>query len=129
MVKPNEDEVSALMKKEIKSDEDLKEALSFLKQKGVEVPLLSLGKDGAAAMIDGKYYKFLTQPVNVVNAVGSGDSTVAGIAAGLDMGYSLEDAIKLGMATGTANTQFEQTGMVTKDLVDRFFAQIRVEMI
>ncbi len=129
MVKPNEDEVSALMNKEIRTDEDIKEALFYLKQRGVEVPLLSLGKDGAAAMIDGSCYKFLTQPVEVVNAVGSGDSTVAGIASGLDMGYSLEDAIKLGMATGTANTQFEQTGMVTKELVDKFFSQIKVKEI
>ena len=129
MVKPNEDELSALMNKEITTDDDIKDALFYLKEKGVEVPLLSLGKDGAAAMIDGCCYKFLTQPVKVVNAVGSGDSTVAGIAAGLDMGYSLEDAIKLGMATGTANTQFEQTGMVTKELVDKFFSQIKVKEI
>lgn len=129
MVKPNQDEVAVLMNKEIATDDDIKEALSYLKAKGVEVPLLSLGKDGAAAMIDGACYKFLTQPVKVVNAVGSGDSTVAGIASGLDMGYSLEDSIKLGMATGTANTQFEQTGMVTKELVDKFFAQIKVKRI
>ena len=129
MVKPNEDELSVLMNKEISTEEDIKDALFFLKEKGVEIPLLSLGKDGAAAMIDGCCYKFLTQPVKVVNAVGSGDSTVAGIAAGLDMGYSLEDAIKLGMATGTANTQFEQTGMVTKELVDKFFSQITIKKI
>lgn len=129
MVKPNEDELSVLMNREIETEDAIKDALFFLKEKGVEVPLLSLGKDGAAAMIDGCCYKFLTQPVKVVNAVGSGDSTVAGIAAGLDMGYSLEDAIKLGMATGTANTQFEQTGMVTKELVDKFFSQITVKKI
>ena len=122
MVKPNEN-------REIETEDDIKDALFFLKEKGVEIPLLSLGKDGAAAMIDGCCYKFLTQPVKVVNAVGSGDSTVAGIAAGLDMGYSLEDAIKLGMATGTANTQFEQTGMVTKELVDKFFSQIKVKKL
>ncbi len=129
MVKPNQDEVAVLMNKEIKTDEDIKEALLYLSEKGVEVPLLSLGKDGAAAMIEGRYYKFSTQSVKVVNAVGSGDSSVAGIAAGLDMGYTLEDAIKLGMASGTANTQFEQTGMVTKELVDKFFGEIKVEMI
>ena len=129
MVKPNEDELSVLMNREIETEDDIKDALFFLKEKGVEIPLLSLGKDGAAAMIDGCCYKFLTQPVKVVNAVGSGDSTVAGIAAGLDMGYSLEDAIKLGMATGTANTQFEQTGMVTKELVDKFFSQIKVKKL
>ena len=126
MVKPNQDEISALMNKEITTDEDIKQALFYLMENGVEIPLLSLGKDGMAALIDGHCYRFLPPCVKVVNAVGSGDSAVAGIASGIDMGYLVEDAIKLGMATGAANTQFEQTGIVTKELVDEYFAQIKV---
>ena len=126
MVKPNNDELSTLMEKEIKTDAEIKEALFFLLEKGVEVPFISLGKDGAAAMIDGECYKFSCPKVSVVNAVGSGDSAVAGVCAGIDMGYDLVDSIKLGMASGTANTQFSQTGIVTKELVDEFFNQINV---
>ena len=127
MVKPNNDEIAVLMNKEIKSDEHIKEALLFLLEKGVEVPFISMGKDGAAAMIDNKCYKFIAPRVQVVNTVGSGDSTVAGVVAGIDMGCSVTDAIKLGMAAGVANTQFEQTGFVTKELVDKFFDQIEVK--
>ena len=115
------------MKHEIKSDEQIKQALRFLYDKGVEVPFVSLGKDGAAAMIDKRCYRFISPKVQVVNTVGSGDSSVAGVVAGLDMGYSLSDAIKLGMAAGTANTQFEQTGFVTKEMVDKYFNQIEVK--
>ena len=129
MVKPNNDELSALMNKEIKTDSDIKEALFFLYEKGIEVPFISLGKDGAAAMVDGACYKFSTPEVEVVNAVGSGDSAVAGVCAGLDMGYSIIDAIKLGMASGTANTQFAQTGIVTKELVNAYFKNIKVTEI
>ncbi len=129
MVKPNQDEVSVLMNKEITTDDHIKEALCYLFNKGVEIPFITLGKNGSAAMIDGCYYKFSTPSVKVVNAVGSGDSSVAGIAAGLDMGYSVVDAIKLGMAAGTANTQFEQTGMVTKELVDKYYSLIKVKEI
>ena len=127
MVKPNNDEIAALMKQEIKSDEQIKQALRFLYDKGVEVPFVSLGKDGAAAMIDKRCYRFISPKVQVVNTVGSGDSSVAGVVAGLDMGYSLSDAIKLGMAAGTANTQFGQTGFVTKEIVDKYFNQIEVK--
>ena len=129
MVKPNDDELSELMKRKIVSDEDIKEALLFLYEKGVEVPFLSLGKNGSAAMADGKCCRFITPNVSVVNTVGSGDSAVAGVAAGIDMGYSTEDAIRLGMAAGVANTQFEQTGFVTKELVDKFFKQIEIRII
>ena len=121
MVKPNQDELSVLMNKEIKTDEDVKEALFYLLEKGVEIPFISRGKDGAAALIDGKCYKFLPPEVKVINTVGSGDSTVSGVAVGLDMGYNIETSIKLGIASGTANTQFEQTGIVTKELVEKYF--------
>ena len=129
MVKPNDDEIAALMNKEIKSDEHIKEALMFLFEKGVEVPFISLGKNGAAAMIDEKCYKFIPPSLTAVNTVGSGDSAVAGVAAGIDMGYTMENAIKLGMAAGAANTQFEQTGFVTKEMVDEFFSLVTVKEI
>lgn len=129
MVKPNQDEISVLMNKEITTDDHIKEALFYLMEKGVEIPFLSLGKEGSAAMIEGRCYRFLSPSVKVINAVGSGDSSVAGIATGLDMGYTIEKAIKLGMATGTANTQFEQTGMVTKELVEQYFSLIKVREI
>ncbi len=128
MIKPNRDEICALMGREIKEDKDIKEALSFLSKTGIEVPLISLGKEGAAAMVDGCFYKFLTPSVNVINTVGSGDSAVAGVAAGLDMGYDVKTSIKLGMASGAANTQFEQTGIVTKELVERFYQKVDVKM-
>ncbi len=126
MVKPNREEMSALLGKEITTDDHIKEALLFLKKKGVELPFISLGKEGAAAMTDGHFYKFLPPETEVVNTVGSGDSVVAGIAAGLDMGYDIKDAIKLGMAAGVANTQFKQTGFVTKEVVEKFLSQIRI---
>lgn len=129
MVKPNDDEISCLMGREIKSDADIKDALFFLGEKGVEVPFVSLGKDGAAALVNGNCYKFITPEVAVVNSVGSGDSAVAGVVAGIDMGYTIENAIKLGMAAGVANTQFEQTGFVTKELVDKFFKCIQIKGI
>ncbi len=129
MVKPNDDEVAALMNKAVKTDDDIKEALLFLYEKGVEVPFISLGKNGAAAMIDGICYRFFPPEVTVINSVGSGDSAVAGVASGLDMGYDIKDAIKLGMAAGAANTQFAQTGFVTKELVEKFYSQIGVEII
>ena len=129
MVKPNTDEIAELMGKCVETDNDIKEALNFIFEKGVTIPLVSLGKDGAAAMIDGCFYKFLPPKVDVVNAVGSGDSSVSGIASGIDMGCSVQDAIKFGMACGTANTQFEQTGVVTKELVDEYLPKIIVEMI
>ena len=129
MVKPNRYELSLLMDKEISSIEDVKEALLFLQKSGVELPLATLGKDGALAYVDGKFYKFTSPEVDVINTVGSGDSSVAGIAVGLSRGMSIVDSIKLGMAAGTANTQSPETGFVTKELVEKYYKEIIVDII
>ncbi|MBQ8808697.1 MAG: 1-phosphofructokinase family hexose kinase, partial [Clostridia bacterium] len=127
MIKPNRYELSLLMKCEINSLEDVKKALIFLRDSGIELPLITLGKDGAMAYTDNTFYKFNSPVVKVKNTVGSGDSSVAGIATGLRRGMNVIDSVKLGMAAGTANTQFEETGMVSCELVEKYYKEITVE--
>ncbi len=129
MVKPNRYELSMLMGKEIDCVECVKEALLFLRDSGVELPLATLGKDGAMAYTDGKFYKFSSPEVDVINTVGSGDSSVSGIAVGLSHGMNIIDSVKLGMAAGTANTQSPETGFVTKELVEKYYKEIIVDVI
>jgi len=129
MVKPNRYELSLLMNREITSIEDVKKALIFLRDCGVELPLATLGKDGAVAYTDGKFYKFSSPEVEVINTVGSGDSSVAGIAVGISRGMSIIDSVKLGMAAGTANTQFPETGVVTPELVEKYYKEILVDTL
>lgn len=126
MVKPNCDEAQQLTGIYPKTTNDVKTFLRFLKEKGVTVPFVSLGKNGSATLINDKYYHFKIPSVTVVNSVGSGDSTVAGIAVGICRNLPIIDAIRLGMASGIANTQFQQTGLVTTDLVEKFYKQIDV---
>lgn len=123
MVKPNKDE---FLKFTGQDAFDTKKALLFLKQQGVQIPFISLGKDGAVAMIDEAFYHFSVPAIDVVNAVGSGDSTVAGIATGISRGMCVLDAIRLGMAAGMSNTQFEATGFVKKEAVEAFYHHITI---
>lgn len=126
MIKPNSEEIKSLLGYAITDNNDIKKALLFLKEKGVALPLISLGSDGAAALIEDKFYRFLPPSVEVKNAVGSGDSTVSGTAVGIARGYSFSDAVRLGVASGTANTQFEQTGFISKTLAEKYFEAVKV---
>ncbi len=129
MIKPNRDELFELLGYEAKSEDDIKKALLTLYNKGVELPIITLGGDGAYAYIEDKFYRFHSPAVSVKNAVGSGDSCVAGIAVGISRDLPLHDAITLGMAAGTANTQFSETGYVSKDLVEKYLKQVKCEII
>lgn len=129
MIKPNKDELSGLLGFEAKDEADIKKALLTLYDKGIALPIITLGEDGAYAFIDNKFYRFHSPCVKVKNAVGSGDSTVAGIAVGISRGLCFKDAIMLGMACGVANTQFDETGFVSKELVDKYLKEISCEPV
>ncbi|MGL6174333.1 MAG: 1-phosphofructokinase family hexose kinase [Cellulosilyticaceae bacterium] len=129
LVKPNKDEIKQFYSEEVNCIEDAVAAIRFFKAQGIELPIISMGKDGCVAGIENQVFHFTLPPVSVINTVGSGDSFIAGCAVGIDRGYNLQDIIKLGCACGTANTQFAQTGFVTSELVETYFNQVQVTQI
>lgn len=129
IVKPNADEIRQVYDGDVNSVEGLVKAIEYFRDMGIKLPIISRGKDGCIAGLDDGVYKFTIPPVDVVNTVGSGDSFVAGCAIGLARDFSQIDMIKMGIACGTANTQFTQTGYVEKKLVDEYFGQVEVEKV
>ena len=129
LVKPNIDEIKQCYPKTVRTVLEAKEAVLYFKEKNIGVPILSMGKEGCVAALENNVCHFSLAPVEVINTVGSGDSFIAGCAVGFDRGYSLEDSIKLAVACGTANTQFAETGHVTKELVEYYLKQIQVTIL
>lgn len=79
-IKPNNEELSQLLGREVSKDiGELKSVLSDPLFEGVEWIIVSLGADGAFAKHWDTFYKVDIPKIEVVNPVGSGDSTVAGI--------------------------------------------------
>lgn len=83
-IKPNNEELSQLLGREVSKDlNELKEVLSEPLFEGIEWIIVSLGADGAFAKHWDTFYKVDIPKIEVVNPVGSGDSTVAGISSAL----------------------------------------------
>lgn len=129
LIKPNETEIADLLGKEIHSDDELVEALEDKKFDGIEWIVVTLGADGAIIKHQDNYYRVEIPTIEVVNPVGSGDSTIAGLAYALSEGKSAEDVIKSGMVTGMLNTLEEKTGFINVDNFETLFKQIKVEKI
>ena len=129
LIKPNETEIADLLGKEIHSDDELVEALEDKKFDGIEWIVVTLGADGAIVKHQKNYYRVDIPTIKVVNPVGSGDSTIAGLAYALSEGKSPEDVIKSGMVTGMLNTLEEKTGFINVDNFETLFKQIKVEKI
>lgn len=101
LIKPNQDELSALVGRELRGREEIVNAARFLQEKGAENVLVSLGAEGAILLAaDGAVYTARPHAVTPVNSVGAGDSMVAGFLAGYERGA--EYALRLGNAAGAA---------------------------
>lgn len=95
---PNENEAMAITGK--KSAEDAVKMLADT----VPIVVLKKGKDGAAAYKGGKEYYCKALDVDVVDAVGAGDSFDAGFVYGFLSGYDIGKCLKIGCICGSMNT-------------------------
>lgn len=129
MIKPNLRELSTFAGKRLENRTDIIDVCKEIVNNGVEIVVTSMGDRGALLVSEEEVLYAIVPNVEVVNTIGSGDSTVAGCAAGLKRGYSPERMLKLGMACAIANTQFREIGFVTTELVERFNTEIRIERL
>jgi len=129
MVKPNLRELGVYAGKQLNSISDIIAACKSIINAGAEVVITSMGSQGALLVSEEEILHARVPEVNVVNTIGSGDSTVAGCAAGIRRGYSLEKMLRLGMACAVANTQFEEIGYISMELVDKFINEIVIERL
>ena len=65
----------------------------------------------------------------MVNPVGSGDSTIAGLAHALSRAIRLKKHLRLRWPVGMANAQQEKTGWIDPVKVDYFRGEINVRKI
>lgn len=87
------------------------------------------GAKGAIVKAENKLYEATIPSVKVVNAVGSGDSVVAGIAAAIVHNEPEEEIIKNGLTMGTLNAMEEKTGHIHPDKVGYMKSQINVHQL
>ena len=130
VIKPNTEELSQLIGKEVTDDiQELKSVLSGQLFQGIDWIVVSLGAKGAFAKHKDKFYRVKIPKINVVNPVGSGDSTVAGIAAGLVHALPEAELLKNATVLGMLNAQEERTGYVNLENAESLYSQIEVEEV
>ncbi|NOJ72923.1 1-phosphofructokinase [Paenibacillus alvei] len=126
LIKPNEHEVTKLTGGLADSEDEIVRAVLQLMQNGVDNVIVSLGERGALAGCEEQLYGVSIPCVEAVNAVGSGDSMVAGLVVADRRGLSLEEKLKLGAACGTANALMPSAGMVRMADVESLLREIQV---
>lgn len=109
VIKPHTEELLQLVGREVTGDVDeLKEILQDDLFAGIDWVVVSLGSKGAFAKHGDYYYRVTIPKIDVVNPVGSGDSTVAGIASAII--HNLSDKDFLRHANAGLLLAYEKTG-------------------
>lgn len=126
LIKPNSDEFAALTGQSLSDPAALAQAaLALSAQYGVNV-VLSLGADGAIAVCNGEAMHARPESIEIVSAVGSGDCMLAGVIYGLTRKFSMEVALRYGIAAGTANALRLGAGVFTLEDFNRILPAISV---
>ncbi len=116
-IKPNKDELEVMFNTTVNSDADVIKYGRLLVDKGAQSVIVSLGGDGAIYIDKEISIKAVNPQGKVVNTVGSGDSTVAGMVAGIASGLTIEKAFQQAVACGTA-TAFDED-LATRDAIEK----------
>lgn len=123
LIKPNHHELGELFGETINNQDEVVTYAKKLQEKGARNVLVSMAGDGAVLVAeDGMVIKHHGLKGTVRNSVGAGDSMVAGFIAGYMANKDLEEAFKMGVATGSASAFSE--GLATREEVEKLLARL-----
>ncbi|MFA6861134.1 MAG: 1-phosphofructokinase family hexose kinase [Bacilli bacterium] len=128
MIKPNQEELADILKKDINTTEDILAGGEELKSKGPHSVMVTLGSHGAYYFAEnGHIYHCSNATGKQISPVGAGDSSIAGFIKGYTEGKSMEEILQYSMAAGGA-TAFSE-GLGDYDLWKSLIPQIKVTLV
>lgn len=130
LIKPNIEELNQLFN--VKNQDNHQEIIEALKSPLLsQIPcvMISLGSNGSLYKYQHQIYKVNIPKIKAVNAVGSGDSSIAGFSYGLIHKQDVHYAVKSAMAAGIANALEQKTGFLTKENFEYYLAKIKIEQL
>lgn len=131
LIKPNKEELQQIIEMKIDADDthSLIQALNHPLLSDIPIIVISLGKNGAFARCHHQYYQASIPQIKVINPVGSGDITLAGLAVSLHENESIEVMLARAMTMGMLNAMESQTGFVNMRHYDRYYQQVKITKI
>lgn len=129
IVKPNAEEALQLTQSPFSDIQQTIAVAGKIRQLGAENVVISLDKDGAV-LHDGKQTWFASAPVIFEkNSIGAGDSLVAGLVHKLVQNEPLPQALKWGIACGSATASQSGTSIGAQEQIAELANQIEVKEV
>jgi 1-phosphofructokinase len=126
-IKPNRAELQEYYHLNYRPDDkELIENGKELLKKGIRMVVISLGEKGALFLTKDKIIKCPGLKVEVHSTVGAGDAMVAALAYALNMGFVLEECVKLAMAASAGAVTTQGTKPPARDVVDQLIKKVEI---
>ncbi len=116
-IKPNKYELERLVGSPLLTVKEITGAAREILLKGVKVVLVSLGEFGVICVTKNEIFRAIPPKVNVKSTIGAGDALVGGFVYSLYTGKNLEEAVRFGVACGTATVMEEGTKLCSPKTV------------
>lgn len=124
LIKPNNHELGEIFNVHLKTREEVLPYARKLQEKGARNVLVSMAGEGAVLVAeDGSTYLAKAPKGKLVNAVGAGDSMVAGFVAGWLEQNNYEHAFRMGIASGSASAFSEY--LATREEIENVYRTIQ----
>ncbi len=127
-VKPNLEEVEALLGQKLKNQAAIVDAARELIERGAQSAAISLGAEGLVWFEQKNGPVWFARPPRLrpISTVGCGDATVAGFALAAAEGIVGEAAVRLATACGAANCLAKAPGRVSRRDVKSLMPRVKV---
>ena len=128
-IKPNENELAAIVGHPLKSDDDLKAAAGRLHDGGVACVTVSLGARGAMLRCDDGFFMATPPPIKTVNTVGCGDSFTGSFAVAIKRGMTPPEALRFAVGVSAASAMSPGTGELHMENVHAVLPKVTLQTI
>ena len=130
LLKPNMNEFHALIGMEIHDESQMEsEGMKIVKDEKSEIVVVTLGAAGALVFSREGIERVRAPTVPIRSKVGAGDSTVGGIVLSLAQGMPVRDAVRFGVAAGSATVMTPGTQLCRREDVERLYERVTTQKV
>lgn len=126
LIKPNKRELEYVAGKKLDSEEELLEAARELKDKGIELVVVTMGSKGLICVTKEQAYRVVPPKVKTLNTVGSGDCAIAALTMGIKNRDPFEEVLKKAVALSAANVTTLESGQIPMEKVREIYKEVEI---
>lgn len=125
-VKPNEHELAEWLGQKPREISEWARAAYMLADQGIDEVCITLGSNGALAILNGTAYMVKPPAIRPVNTVGCGDAFVAGMVYAAERGESAESRLRTAVTAAAVNAMSSKAGDIDYVLFEEYEHQVQI---